>query len=148
MTDLYPPIVLGISCLVGEAAGEGRPGMVAVAEVIRNRMERKYSSDGTVAGTVLRPKQFSCFDESWRVRLFQLRWNHPDVIQARQAWEIAFAEVDGERSDTVRGAVLYHTIKDPGRKVAPVWPPRWATSPGVVTTAVVGGHVFYDDTGR
>jgi hypothetical protein len=120
--------------------------MVAVAEVIRNRMERRYSSDGTVAGTVLRPKQFSCFDEPWRARLFQHHWDEDIVVQARQAWDIAFNDDGtGERSNLTGGAVLYHTIADPGRKVAPVWPPVWAVKPGVVETARILGHVFYDD---
>lgn len=149
MAPLYPPIVLGVSCLIGEASGEGRPGMVAVAEVIRNRMERQYSSDGTVAGTVLRHKQFSCFDEPWRVRLFQLNWDEPAVVLARQAWDIAFTDDGaGDRSNLTRGAVLYHTVKDPGRKVARVWPPVWATKQGVRQTVIIGGHVFYDDIGR
>ena len=148
MTDLYPPYVLAISCLIGEAGAEGRAGMVGVAEVIRNRMDRKYSSDGTVAGTVLRPKQFSCFDEPWRERLFKLRWNEPQVILARQAWEIAMQEVDGHRSNTTGGAVLYHTIDAPPRTVAPVWPPKWATAPGVRETARINHHVFYNDIGR
>lgn len=147
--ELYPPLVLGISCLIGEAENQGRPGMVGVAEVIRNRMEQRYSSDGTVAGTVLRHKQFSCFDEKWRVRLFQLHWEDPHVIQARQAWDIAFNDDGtGWRSNLTGGAVLYHTVKDPGRKVAPVWPPKWATTPGVVKTATINDHVFYRDNGR
>lgn len=147
MTPLYPPIVLGISCLIGEAENQGRPGMVAVAEVIRNRMEKRYASDGTVAGTVLRPKQFSCFDEKWRARLFQLRWDEPSVVLARQAWDIAFNDDGtGRRSDTVGGAVLYHTIQAPVS--AARWPPVWATAPGVVETARVQAHVFYRDNGR
>lgn len=40
-----------------EARGESFAGKLAVAAVIRNRMERRYQSDGTIAGTVLRPRQ-------------------------------------------------------------------------------------------
>ena len=41
-----------------EAQGESFAGKMAVAAVIRNRMNHKYHSDGTVSGTVLRAKQF------------------------------------------------------------------------------------------
>ena len=41
-----------------EARGESFAGKMAVAAVIRNRMNHKYHSDGTVKGTVLRAKQF------------------------------------------------------------------------------------------
>jgi spore germination cell wall hydrolase CwlJ-like protein len=46
-------------CAFQEAAGECDDGVAAVARVIVNRMARRYASDGTVAGTVLAPDQFS-----------------------------------------------------------------------------------------
>lgn len=48
-------------CVWSEAAGEPTDGKEAVAQVILNRMARRYSSDGTVTGTVLSPNQFSGF---------------------------------------------------------------------------------------
>jgi len=42
-----------------EAGGEPDEGKAAVARVVRNRMRRKFFSDGTVAGTVLAKDQFS-----------------------------------------------------------------------------------------
>lgn len=48
-------------CIWSEASGEPVAGKQAVARVILNRMARKYESDGTVAGTVLYPNQFSGF---------------------------------------------------------------------------------------
>lgn len=147
MTPLYPPIALGISCLIGEAGNQGRAGMTAVAETIRNRMERRLMSDGTVAGTVLRYRQYSCFDERWRWSLFLLSWDEPRVILARQAWDIAFNDDGtGRRSDLTKGATHYHTVRDPGRSVAPAgWPPAWAQSPSFEKTATIGDHVFYKE---
>ena len=46
-------------CAFQEAAGEPDDGVAAVARVVLNRMARHYVSDGTVAGTVLAPDQFS-----------------------------------------------------------------------------------------
>jgi spore germination cell wall hydrolase CwlJ-like protein len=48
-------------CVWSEAAGEPLDGKRAVAHVVLNRMRAKYSSDGTVTGTVLAPNQFSGF---------------------------------------------------------------------------------------
>lgn len=52
---------LAAVCIWDEAAGEQYEGKVAVGRVIRNRMALHYESDGTVAGTVLAPGQFSGF---------------------------------------------------------------------------------------
>ena len=52
---------LAALCIWTEASGEMYEGKVAVGRVIRNRMAARYSSDGTVAGTVLAYDQFSDF---------------------------------------------------------------------------------------
>jgi spore germination cell wall hydrolase CwlJ-like protein len=46
-------------CAFEEAAGEPDDGVAAIVRVVLNRMDRRYASDGTVAGTVLAPDQFS-----------------------------------------------------------------------------------------
>jgi spore germination cell wall hydrolase CwlJ-like protein len=52
---------LAATCIWDEARGEPIDGKAGVARVILNRMTLKYSSDGTVQGTVLRKFQFSGF---------------------------------------------------------------------------------------
>lgn len=146
---LFAPIAIGCACLVGEAGNQSHRGLVGVAEVIRNRMEKRYSSDGTVAGTVLKSKQFSCFNDEtkWRTRLFNLTWDDPQVVKAKRAWQQAFTDDgSGERSDLTKGAVLYHTIQPPPGVTH--WPPRWATAPSVRESARIEDHVFYTDNGR
>lgn len=49
------------TCIASEAAGEIYAGKVAIGWVVLSRMALRYSSDGTVHGTVLRPDQFSGF---------------------------------------------------------------------------------------
>lgn len=53
-----------VACLIGEAGGEGRQGMEAVLEVIRNRALKKYGNDSVVSmyKIVVAPKQFSYFN--------------------------------------------------------------------------------------
>jgi len=46
-------------CLYMEAGGEQGDGQAAVARIIKNRMRRRFMSDGTVKGTVLAKDQFS-----------------------------------------------------------------------------------------
>jgi spore germination cell wall hydrolase CwlJ-like protein len=52
------------ACLIGEAGGEGRMGMEAVLEVIRNRARAKYKNDSIISmyKIVTAPKQFSYFN--------------------------------------------------------------------------------------
>jgi spore germination cell wall hydrolase CwlJ-like protein len=144
---LFADEALAVATIWAEARSEPLQGQIAVAEVIRNRMERRYSSNGTVAGTVLRPYQFSCFGDgtAWRPRIFGLKWDDPEVHLAQQAWKIAMGLGDAdERSNVAGGAVLYHTIAAPSEVSA--WPPRWARTCAKVAT--IGRHIFYDDKER
>src|SRR5690242_9293677 len=61
-----------------EARGEAYAGKLAVAEVIRNRIKERYASDGTVAGTVIRPKQFSGWNSSDSNRIPSLQIDDGD----------------------------------------------------------------------
>ena len=143
---LFAVQALGVANLVAEAGNQPLHGMIAVAEVVRNRTERRYQSDGSIVGTIFKPYQFSWIGDGtpWRARIFGLTWADPQVQQATRAWGVAFG--DAERSDVAKGAVLYHTSKAPVVKGRPIpWPPKWATAPGVVEVARIGDHVFYDD---
>lgn len=140
---IFADEALAVATIWAEARSEPRSGQVAVAEVIRNRTRSRYSSDGTVASTVMRRKQFSCWNDSteWREKILELDWESPEVQEARAAWMIAM-EHD---SDTVKGSVLYHTISPPAGAL--VWPPNWSKSPTAKLVAQIGRHVFYTDGG-
>jgi spore germination cell wall hydrolase CwlJ-like protein len=130
---IIQPDTWAVMTIVGEAASEPYEGQVAVANVIRNRMSRGYSSDGTVIGTVLRPKQFSMWDD--RARLYAARINLDDKIFARAA----SAWADSKRSQIVKEAVLYHTVDVN---------PYWADASSVEFVKQIGRHRFYNDGGR
>lgn len=129
---------LAIITIHQEAAGESYLGKLAVAEVIRNRMNKRYASDGTVTDTVLRPKQFSGWNTSdaGRIRNARIDSDNPVVKDCIRAWHEAQAG-----SNTVHGAVLYYapaTLKKLG------WPePDWALPDSADEVAVVGGHHFF-----
>lgn len=133
---LIPEDTLAIVTIMQEAAGEPYTGKVAVAEVILNRMKAKYSSDGTVSGTVLRPLQFSGWNsrDPGRIRNIRIDTDDPVVQECMRAWDEA-----KHGSDTVKGAVLYY---NPDPRLVPVTP-EWAKSHSAVQVAEVGHHVFF-----
>ena len=140
MSELIPSTCLAVATLIGEAGGEPHEGKVGVAIVLRNRMKLRYASDGTVAGTVLRSKQFSMYnddhpDTQLFVRVCQTDDLSPVAAACFQAWhesgnEAARAQFwqDFER------VVLYHTeaVK-----------PEWANKATFVRK--IGRHLFYED---
>jgi N-acetylmuramoyl-L-alanine amidase len=115
-----------------EAEGELYVGKLAVAEVIRNRMAQRYQSDGTVAGTVARPLQFSGWNASApnRVRSLVADDTDPEVADCIKAWAEAKTG-----SDVARGATLYFNPR--------LAQPSWANRVQIV--AAIGNHQFFKD---
>ena len=141
--QVFQDELIGAATVWAEGRSEPRTGQVAIAEVIRNRTRARYASKGTVASTVLWPKQFSCWNEStvWRHKILELDLDSPEVVEAVTAWRIAWDK--NVESNVANGANLYHTINPPPE--AKKWPPYWATKPGVKLVATIGDHKFYTD---
>ena len=135
-----PPVVTpdkwGVLTVIQESLGEPYEGKLAVAEVIRNRMRRKYASDGTVIGTVLRPSQFSGWNSRDPSLLMSAKADddHMAVRDCIKAWIEAFEH----ETNTVSGSVLYH---------ADYVKPPWASAPSVKLICKKGRHLFYTDRG-
>ena len=130
------PDSLAIVTIFQEAAGEPLEGKVAVGEVIRNRMARKYSSDGTVAGTVCRRYQFSAWNDDPQgndllIRSLKIRDEDQTVKDCVRAWEIS------RDSDFAKAAVLYCNLAVLPQR------PSWARDDKRV--AVIGNHTFFKD---
>lgn len=116
---------LAVQTLVLEAGGEGYAGMEAVGEVIRNRALKAHIGVNEV---VMRPKQFSCWndrliakerlsmvsDKTWRV--------------ANDAWGASQTLLQTHH------ATHYHTLDS-----HPYW------SKGKRPTVIIGHHAFYDN---
>lgn len=126
---LIPDYVWATLTIWMEARGESYAGMVAVAEVIYRRTQRKYFSDGTVAGTVLRDRQFSGWNNSDpnRVKAAVLDSEDRVVKLCARAWQEAIAG-----SDMTKGALHYYNPA--------VCDPEWAK--GMTVVARVGKHAF------
>jgi spore germination cell wall hydrolase CwlJ-like protein len=134
MPKLIPDWNWAVLTILQEASSEPFEGKVAVAEVIRNRMARRYQSDGTILGTVLRPLQFSGWNTSDpnRIRVAQYEITDPAVVDSIKAFQRAFEE----KTSLTQGAVLYHA------KTMIPYPP-WASSPKVHKITEIGNHIFY-----
>lgn len=117
-----------------EAEGESLDGKTAVAEVILRRTVKKFRSDGTVASTVLWPKQFSCWnaDAPNRIRGAQLDSGGEQGLACLRAWERA---IDG--SNLSVSALFY--LAPRGVLVMPDWAEE------SLRVSMVGRHWFYRD---
>ena len=118
-----------VETIMMEAANQGEEGMVAVAEVIRNRAKRDNRS---MMEVVLKPKQFSCWNsKKWAVEWLERYGDGQSYQKASKALEIALG---GSR--TVSGATLYHSN---------AVQPSWAKSRLCHEVAIIGNHVFYTE---
>lgn len=119
---------LAVATIWQEARGEIYTGKVAVAEVIRNRVKAKYSCDGTVADCVMRPLQFSCWNNYSPSRAVALSLDDADPVVAEclQAWQ------ESATSNLTDGANHYFNPK--------LVHPDWAAAAQKVTP--IGNHYF------
>jgi spore germination cell wall hydrolase CwlJ-like protein len=114
--------------LIGEAGGEGKAGMEAVADVILNR---HLASGRTMIDVVLEPSAFSCLNNTRWDLLFEKAAEHSRFREAR----------------TISKLLLHHPEALPRRvggadhyarsDVHPYW------AEGVAPEAVVGNHTFW-----
>lgn len=128
--------------LFGEARGEGPEGQIAVANVIRNRVDCQRPGFGlTVRDVCLKPQQFSCWNES--DPNYALLLDMATVFKAgaepgpvlRQCFWIAAGLAAGEFVDNTHGATHYLV-----RTLLASAPPNWAAGQKVL--AVLGAHAF------
>lgn len=117
----------------GEARGEGRAGMQAVACAILNRAKDPGWWGRSVAEVCLKPWQFSCWLESDPNRAKLLAVTAQDR-QFAQALDLAQAALAGDLADYTFGATHYHMVE-----IAPGW------ASGHTPCAVIGRHAFYND---
>lgn len=112
-----------------EARGEPFDGKVGVSEVIQRRARNRFMSDGSIAGTVLRPYQFSGWNtkDPNRIPVAKLTDNDLIVMDCIRAWEVA------KGGSNLTGDAMHYYNKRLAN-------PRWAR--GAVVTAEIGNHTF------
>jgi len=121
----------------GEARGEGRQGMEAVADVVMNRFHSTaWYTAPTVAGVAMKKFQFSAWnpnDPNYD-KLINVTTKNPDFALAL---EIAREAINGKLQDNTGGATHYYADT--------INPPSWTQ--GAVQTAQIGNHIFFKGVG-
>lgn len=117
----------------GEARGEKKEGMAAVASVILNRTRKGGWFGETITQVCKKPWQFSCWnqDDPNCQKMLEITDMDP---QYAQALVIAQKAVDGELPDSTGGATHYHEYKIL---------PKWAKD--LKKTTQIGNHIFYKE---
>ena len=126
------PVDVVARTLWGEARGEGRAGMEAVAAVISNRVHnpRWWGQDWV---TVCKhPWQFSCWNLSDPnlAKITVVNGSDPTFVTATLVAENA---INGRLADSTGGADSYYALGTPE--------PAWAAI--AVHTVTIGRHAFY-----
>lgn len=139
MDGIYPTAGGDVDTLArtlwGEARGEGRQGMQAVANVIMNRVRIGGWWGNTVEAVCRKPWQFSCWLAT-DPNSAKMRTVTPDDAAFRTALELAQIAVTGKLSDITGGATHYHA-----KHVSPAW------AVGATLTKIIGNHIFYRGVG-
>lgn len=125
--------------IYGEARGEGENGMIAVANVVMNRVRRQnyltgyvYSgnmSSPSIAATCKKSNQFSCWFDTQLPIITSVTTADPTFARCK---EIAQMAKSGLLLDITNNADHYHT-----NYVNPSW------SIGKKPVTVIGKHLFY-----
>ncbi|WP_423803797.1 cell wall hydrolase [Paremcibacter congregatus] len=117
----------------GEARGEGRQGMEAVAAVIMNRFHASaWYSAPTVAGVAMKKYQFAAWNQNDPNYNQLINVDKTDPAFA-QALEIASQAIAGKLSDITGGATHYYADY--------IAAPNWTE--GGEETAQIGRHKFF-----
>ena len=139
-------------CVVQEAAGEVQQGRAAIARVIKNSMARKFMSDGTISGTILKTDQFSwAWFDMIDGRYTRVCSTH-DEAEARAVKLLASANkatletcrdiAHQVMAGTYHGDLYDHLTDDAVNYLNPaISSTAWATPAKLV--CVIGHHNFY-----
>ncbi|MGC1300944.1 MAG: cell wall hydrolase [Caulobacteraceae bacterium] len=144
-------------CVFQEARGEPDDGVAAVARVVLNRTGLRYASDGTIAGTVLRPSQFSWVNYEMVDGHYARVATTSGEVDARvvallaqgmgqpQAWARCVRIAAAVQAGTYQGSSYAKLTADTVLYYAPAAcrAPVWATPLAFVTQ--IGGQRFFRD---
>ena len=132
MTRIVPDHIWAAMTIWAEARGEIWEGQIAVGEVIRNRTDQKFSSDGSVASTILWPYQLSCWNtkDPNRAKMAMLMFDNKMFNQCLRAWNDCMAG-----TEFTKGALFYCNLDAVSEN------PSWIAHS--VQTVKIGQHRFY-----
>ena len=115
--------------MVAEAGGEGSNGMIAVGNVVKNRITTGRGPGSTVSSVIMAPSQFSAWNNQDPNAYVSTVQNTPTY---QTAYNLAGQVLSGQVGDNTNGATSYYNPK--------LASPAWGNS-GTVT-ATLGNHTF------
>lgn len=113
--------------IMGEAEGEGELGMLAVAEVIRTRADRRKLSPLAI---VKQRKQFSCLNKVSPQQLIRMHWRKKEWKQALRISRLMYNEPE-KLPGITKGSTHYANFV-----------PYWAK--GKKPVVKIGKHYFWN----
>lgn len=122
--------------LWGEARSESPEGKIAVAWVIRNRVNKPSWWGKTILSVIHKPWQFSCWNKSDPNYKFLSGQRKIPQKEYDECAELALKVFKNEVEDPTNGATHYFAPKV-------VKAPSWTK--GAKLTVTIGGHKFYKD---
>ncbi len=132
VNNLTDPIDVLARTIWGEARGDGRAGMTAVANVVVNRVNKPGWWGHNIVQVCTAPWQFSCWNEGDpnRAKLLSVNGNDPQFVTALA---IADSAVEGTLADITEGADSYFADY--------IEAPAWAKQ--ATFTTQIGHQLFY-----
>ena len=128
------------STLLGEAVGEGTPGMTAVMNVINNRSNSGQYSSNPAAVAIQGSSghhQFSAWDNlSSNSPMVAYGPNSPEYQQAQS---IVIGVLNGDIPDNTGNALFYYANQGPNAISPPSW---WGTESAYAAPTQIGHQIF------
>ena len=122
--------------MYGEASGEGDDGMLAVGNVVMNRLKSPKDWWGkSIESIISHPEQFSVF-ENKNDENYKRMMNATEQDKSfKRALEIAEELLTGKTKDNTGGATNFFNPN--------ISSPPWATNPKMLFLKSIGNHDFY-----
>lgn len=130
----YLEILIVAQTIYGEARSDGYHGMLAVANVIKNRVRHKDFPNSYI-GVCLQKYQFSMWNDMNEANTQKALNADKTDASFKMALEIASGVINGKLQDNTNGADHYHTI-------AMGFPKSWDRR-FIKPTGDIGSHRFY-----
>ena len=122
--------------LYGEARGEikiyGDEALIAIANVIDNRMKKQTWYGKTFEKVCLKPKQFSCWNENDPNLKAMKDPKRKEITEYQICLWVANQLLEGKLKDITKGSNHYHH-----KNITPYW------AKNKQSEMTIGNHIFY-----
>ena len=117
----------------GEARNQSTDGMIAVGNVILNRVKANSWYGNGIKSVCLKKWQFSCWneDDPNYKKILEIDWQDNQFCKALS---LSYYLLKNKIDDNTKGATHYHT-----KSISPKW------AENKIPCVAIGDHLFYND---